>query len=121
MNKIGLPFLIFSMVFVTCERDEPASEKIPDNDTVTEAIIGPSGGNLKTASFELIIPPDAFQENCQINLHEVEEESYFRENSISKQYLIEGTPVEISKPLLVKIICSGMKLKKTPYAATLTR
>ncbi len=108
MRKIASLALIISLIFLTCEKkEEPKEENKPPDTPVTETTIGQSGGKLKTPTFEIIVPAGAFLSNNTIKITEVEEESSFGESSISGQYLIEGLPDELSKPLKIKIKYTG--------------
>ncbi len=108
MRKILTFALILSFIFISCEKnDEPEEEKIQQDPNLTESTIGQSGGKLKTETFELIVPAGAFLSDNELKISEVDEESDFGENSNSGQYLIEGLPDELSKPLKIKIKYSG--------------
>ncbi len=106
----NLLFVSIILVFFTfCGKDENPT-KPGDNkkeNVLTSANIGLNGGTIKTDNIEIEIPSGAFQENSELKILESNEENSFGENLSSDLFVLDGLPLDIAKPINIKIKYSG--------------
>ncbi len=60
---------------------------------IVSSTIGISGGKIKTDGFELTIPPDAFDSEYTISVHQDYDGNPFGEYGNSEEYILSGLPV----------------------------
>lgn len=108
MKKLLSFLMVFVLLFFSCTEKEPTA---PSEDQPTEALaeatIGPSGGELKIDEFSLIVPSGAFLSDEIITITEDNELDPFGDNTVSKQFRLEGLPDNYSKSLRVIIKYDG--------------
>ncbi|MEJ2613778.1 MAG: hypothetical protein P8Z35_02375 [Ignavibacteriaceae bacterium] len=57
-----LTFILLLLISLSCKKDNPVTPENPEEDPLTEAVIGPEGGSVSTDEFMITIPAGAFDE-----------------------------------------------------------
>ncbi|NOX64855.1 MAG: hypothetical protein GXO85_03425 [Chlorobi bacterium] len=100
-----LLLLLLGFLFQSCSNDNSPTEPGAPA-TLAETTIGSGGGTLKTDNLELNVPLGSFAADTKISLSLVQEDTGF-DNSLSKEYKLEGIPQTFTKPLTIKMKYSG--------------
>lgn len=108
MRKITLTALTVLLILSTCQKDETAEDPpVSSTEYLAEATIDASGGTLQHADFELVVPAGAFSKVLNLKLAMDESAQPMGSEQSGPVYLVEGLPLDLSKPLTVKIRITG--------------
>lgn len=108
MKKLNSFLIVIILFTISCKEKEPTAptDNTPTN-VLAETTIGQEGGELKTDIFYLAVPSGAFSSDETLTLTEDNVIDPFGDNTVSKQYRVEGLPDNYSKSLKVVIKHDG--------------
>jgi hypothetical protein len=105
MSRLCVVVLLASALLApSCSPDRDLVS--PDSSTpppLASAAIGSEGGSLQSEDFVLSVPAGAFSEAADLELYADTAEDSIACNAISARYRVEGVPVDLALPLLVRL------------------
>ena len=109
--------ILFSLILTNgCSEDSPSEPEETNIQVLTSKSIGIEGGELKTETVEISIPPGALSVSTDLSIYNSTEENLFSQKEVSEFFVIDGLPSTINKPIKLKIKYDGV-LSDSSYIA----
>ena len=108
-----LTLILLLLISLSCKKDNPVTPENPEEEPLTEAVIGPEGGSISTNEFIIAIPTGAFDEKQNMKLSLAEDQEGFTDKRNTNVFKIDKMPAVFHKPIKLKI-----KYNKVPEGSS---